>query len=334
MKATDIVRITRARYFLQTPDRGVHALTEYVTDDDKLFIVTHMAMIEVDAQEWALQIGGMVDRPCMVALEQILSLPQYEVTSVRECAGSPLTPLEAKRRVGNVVWSGARLSDVLDLCGVQSGASYVWSEGLEWGEFAGIEDQPFVKDLPIEKALAPEVLLAVSMNGRPLRPERGGPVRLVVPGWYGTNSVKWVGKITLADSRAPGPYTTRFYNDVTPTGLRPVWEIAPECVIVAPAANAVVGAGLTTKIEGWAWAAAGVARVVVSVDGGQNWITAAVDKRRDFSWQHFSLPYVFTAGEHRLSCRCFDIHGNGQPAAAARNEIHTIEIVASSAHQR
>ena len=178
----------------------------------------------------------------------------------------------------------------------------------------------------MHKALAPEVLLAVSMNGRPLRPERGGPVRLVVPGWYGTNSVKWVGKITLADTRAPSPYTTRFYNDVTAMGPRPVWEVAPECVIVAPRENAVIPVNLTTRIEGWAWADAGVARVEVSVDGSQSWTAAEVVERRDFGWQRFSLSHTFAVGEHQLSCRCFDIHGNGQPIAAARNEVHTIVV--------
>ncbi|RDV00472.1 molybdopterin-dependent oxidoreductase [Trinickia dinghuensis] len=329
MKASDTVRITHAGYLLQVPDRGVHALTEYVTDDEKLFIVTHMALIEIDPSAWCLRVDGMVRRPCEITLEQILSLPQYEVTSVHECAGSPLTPLEAKRRVGNVVWAGPRLSDVLHACGIEQEASYVWSEGLEWGEFAGIQNQPFVKDLPIEKALAPEVLLAVAMNGRPLRAERGGPVRLVVPGWYGTNSVKWLGRITLAGTRAPGPYTTRFYNDLTPTGSRPVWQIAPECVVVSPANNDSVTSDRQICIEGWAWADAGVIRVEISVDGRQSWAEAELDERRDFGWQHFRFHWTPAAGEHQLSCRCFDAHGAGQPDASARNEIHSVVVSAS-----
>jgi DMSO/TMAO reductase YedYZ molybdopterin-dependent catalytic subunit len=329
MKATDTVRITHTGYLLRVPDRGVHALTEYVTDDDQLFVVTHMALIDVDPRAWSLRIEGMVENPCALSLDQILALPRHDVMSVHECAGSPLTPKEAKRRVGNVVWTGPRLSDVLDVCGLQSGAAYVWSEGLEWGEFAGIKDQPFVKDLPLEKARAPEVLLAVAMNGRPLRAERGGPVRLVVPGWYGTNSVKWVGKLTLSDTRAPGPYTTRFYNDPTPAGPRPVWAIAPECVVVSPADNALVPAGRRTDIEGWAWADAGVVRVEISVDAGQSWTVAALEERRDFGWQRFRHSWVPFAGEHHLACRCFDAHGVGQPATSERNEIHSIVVRAS-----
>jgi DMSO/TMAO reductase YedYZ molybdopterin-dependent catalytic subunit len=324
------ITVTHKGYFLRIADRGVQALTEYVTDDDQLFVVTHMALIEVDPQMWSLRVDGMVTNPISITLDEILALPRLDVHSVHECAGSPLTPKVAKRRVGNVVWNGVRLSDVLDLCGIQPGAAYVWTEGLEWGEFAGIKDEAFVKDLPLHKALAPEVLLAVALNGKPLRAERGGPVRLVVPGWYGTNSVKWVGKITLADRRAPGSYTTRFYNDPTPAGPRPVWDIAPECVIVSPADNSVVSAGEPTNIEGWAWSDAGVTRVEVSVDGGKNWKVAKHAGRRDFSWQHFSLSWIFRVGEHRISCRCFDARGVGQPVSSARNEIHSITITAIS----
>lgn len=326
MSEMDGVRITHEGYLLRVPERGVHDLTDYMTEDEKLFLVTHMALIEIDPDTWRLHVGGMVQRPISLRLDEICALPQHEVVSVHECAGSPLAPTEPKRRVGNVTWSGARLADVLDRCGVTPGALFIWSEGLEWGEYAGIKDEPFVKDLPLDKALSPEVLLAVAMNGKPLRAERGGPVRLVVPGWYGTNSVKWLGKITVADRRAPGPYTTRFYNDPTPTGPRPVWAIAPESVLVSPASDTPLSAGQPVTIEGWAWAEAGVSLVEVSVDGGQHWATASLTPRHDFGWQRFSLLWSFDAGHHKLLCRCFDSKGVGQPTASARNAVHSIDI--------
>src|ERR1700722_3334751 len=153
MPCASAIKVTHEGYFLRIPDRGVHALTEYVTDDDQLFVVTHMALMEVDPQLWSLRVGGMVTNPINITLDEILALPRHDVHSVHECAGSPLTPKVAKRRIGNVVWNGVRLSDILDLCGIQPGAAYVWTEGLEWGEFAGIKDEPFVKDLPLHKAL-------------------------------------------------------------------------------------------------------------------------------------------------------------------------------------
>ena len=118
-------------------------------------------------------------------------------------------------------WS--RLSDILERWGVVPDAAFVWAHGLEWGDFADLKNEPYVKDLPLAKAVSPEVLLATGMNGLPLTPGRGGPVRLVVPGWYGTNSVKWLGALTVTDRRAPGPYTTRFYTD-------PSHELAPKAI--------------------------------------------------------------------------------------------------------
>jgi len=320
------VRMMHEGFLLRMPERGVHSLTERVTADRDLFIVTHMGLAEVDPAAWRLTVGGLVQRTAVLSLADLMAMPQHQVMSVHECAGSPLAPTEPKRRVGNVVWSGVRLGNVLDRVGVAPGAAFVWSQGLEWGRFAGLEGEPFVKDMPLAKALGPEVLLAVAMNGAPLRPERGGPVRLVVPGWYGTNSVKWLGQLGLADSRAPGPFTTRFYNDATLDGPRPVWGIAPESILVHPAADAPPPAGRACTIRGWAWAEAGVARVEVSTDGGAGWAAAALEPRDGFAWQGFSLPWTPGPGRYRLMCRCTDLRGTVQPADGARNAVHLVEL--------
>jgi DMSO/TMAO reductase YedYZ molybdopterin-dependent catalytic subunit len=315
-------------YLLRMPEHGVHSLTEEVTADRDLFLVTHMGLAAVDAATWELRIDGLVQRPLSLSLPDLQAMPQHRVRSVHECAGSPLAPTEPKRRVGNVVWSGVRLSDLLDRAGVAPEAAYVWSEGLEWGTFAGLTGEAFVKDLPLAKARTPEVLLALAMNGEPLTSERGGPVRLVVPGWYGTNSVKWLGRLTLADRRAPGPFTTRFYNDVTPDGLRPVWGIAPESILVQPAPDSPVQAGRPCAVMGWAWAETGVVRVEVSTDGGAVWTDAALLKRDGFGWQRFTMDWTPGPGQHRLLCRCIDARGIGQPPNGARNAIHAVEIEA------
>lgn len=323
------VRMTHEGFVLRTPGRGVHSLTERVTADPDLFVVTHMGLAEVDPGTWCLRVGGLVQRPVTLTLPGLLAMPQHQVMSVHECAGSPLAPTEPKRRVGNVVWSGVRLANVLGQAGIASGAAFVWSTGLEWGEFAGLREEPFVKDLPLSKAMAPEVLLAVAMNGASLTPDRGGPVRLVVPGWYGTNSVKWLGQMTLADRRAPGPFTTQFYNDPTADGPRPVWAIAPESILVQPAPDTPPMAGRSCTIMGWAWAEVGVVRVEVSTDGGEDWVAAALEPRDGFAWQRFTLPWIPGPGQHRLLCRCIDARGVTQPPAGARNAVHVVEIAVS-----
>ncbi|AIO43863.1 oxidoreductase molybdopterin binding domain protein [Burkholderia cepacia] len=319
------VTLTHQGYKLRYPERGVSDLTSYITDDDTLFIVTHMSLASIRPETWRLHIRGLVGAERTFSLADIEQFPQHEIMSVHECAGSPLTPKEPKRRVGNVIWRGARLCDVLARCDILPEAAFVWTEGLEWGEFAGLKDEPFLKDLPLSKALSPETLLAVSMNGEPLTPERGGPVRLVVPGWYGTNSVKWIGRISAAHTRSPGPYTTQFYNDVTENGTKPVWGIAPESVIVSPADRSTLPAGEALSIWGWAWAENGVSGVEVSIDG-QTWMTATLETREGFGWQQFSASVVLTPGKQTLSCRCFDSAGTGQPETLARNAIHTIEV--------
>ncbi|MBY5848884.1 molybdopterin-dependent oxidoreductase, partial [Rhizobium leguminosarum] len=252
-------------------------------------------------------------------------MPQREYMSFHECAGSPLAPTVAKRRIGNVVWKGVPLSLVLERAKISTDASYVWTSGLEWGEYAEIEEA-YQKDLPIEKALAEEVLLALEINGRPLTPERGGPVRLVVPGWYGTNSVKWVGSITAANRRASGAYTTRFYNDPTASGTKPVWDVTPESVIVSPSPNDLLSADMPTKIWGWAWGDCQISSVEVSVDGGGSWRTASVGPREGRSWQRFELTWSPEPGPHVLLCRCKNELGEEQPVSDARNAVHSVQV--------
>ncbi|WP_342634300.1 molybdopterin-dependent oxidoreductase [Mesorhizobium hawassense] len=139
---------------------------------------------------------------------------------------------------------------------------------------------------------------------------------LVVPGWYGTNSVKWVGSITAADRRAPGPWTTRFYNDTTPNGTWPVWAVAPESVIIRPDPTLPLAAGEAVDVWGWAWGDNPIETVEISHNAGADWQTASVRPRRDRSWQRFELPWTPTKGEHVLMCRCMTSPGSSSPSLA------------------
>jgi sulfane dehydrogenase subunit SoxC len=149
-------------------------------------------------------------------------------------------------------------------------------EMTDGGEFAGVRCDWFVKDLPVGRLAAGDVLLGYEHDGEPLPAEHGFPVRLVVPGYYGTNSVKWLGRVHVADRRAEGPFTTTFYNDRASgedvaAGLareRPVWAVAPESIIVAPAPDARVKVGDPTEIWGWAWSFHGVADIWVASSCG------------------------------------------------------------------
>ncbi|WP_409939117.1 molybdopterin-dependent oxidoreductase [Rhizobium leguminosarum] len=173
---------------------------------------------------------------------------------------------------------------------------------------------------------AEEVILALEINGRPLTPARGGPVRFGRARLVWANSVKWVGSITAADRRASGAYTTRFYNDPTASGMKPVWGVAPESVIVSPSPRDLLSADMPTKIWGWAWGDRQISSVEVSVDGGGSWRTAAVGPREGRSWQRFELPWTPSSGQNILLCRCTDELGEGQQLTDARNAVHTVQV--------
>ena len=179
-----------------------------------------------------------------------------------------------------------------------------------------------------------DVLIAYEMNDALLPPENGYPVRLVVPGFYGTNSVKSLTRLTLADQRAGSPFTTRWYNDPIlsaaghPSGKSlPVWSVAPESVIVAPAPNIVLAIRQEHLIWGWAWSDAGVTRVDVCVDGGHEWVSAEITPRVERAWQRFGLTWrPERPGTFRLQSRASNTDGVTQPVSGARNAIYCVDV--------
>jgi DMSO/TMAO reductase YedYZ molybdopterin-dependent catalytic subunit len=162
--------------------------------------------IERDA--WSLAIDGLVTHPRTLSFADLMRYEKVSLTSVHQCAGNPLLPSEPTQRVSNVTWAGVRLSDILADCHPRPTAKFVWSTGADYGDFGGLGVNAYVKDLPL-KRVPSEVLVCYEMNGAPLNPEHGFPARLVVPGFYGTSSVKWLTRLTLAAQRASGPFTTR-----------------------------------------------------------------------------------------------------------------------------
>ncbi|HEV8388722.1 MAG TPA: molybdopterin-dependent oxidoreductase [Dongiaceae bacterium] len=314
-----------------------HEITDGITAADDLFVLAHLGVPRVDPAHWSLAIDGLVDRPASFSLDALKQRPKTTVEAVHQCCGSPIEPKVPTRRVANVRWGGVDLAALLDEAGVGGRAQFLWSYGLDGGAFAGTACDWYLKDLPLARLKAGDVLLAYELNGAPLPPEHGFPVRLVVPGYYGTNSVKWLWRLQLADRRAEGQFVSVLYNDTLgpadiAAGLparRPVWAQAPESIIVAPAPDAVVARGEPVEIWGWAWSFREIARVEVSTDGGVTFRSAGLEPRRDWSWQRFSLTWQPEgSGEILLSVRAFDAGGVGQPFDGARNAIHGVRVVA------
>lgn len=310
-----------------------HELDTYITPDDKLFQMDHMGGAVADRSKHCIVIGGLVERPLAITLEDLKRMPQTSITAVHECYGSPLKPpTEASLRIGNARWTGVKLSYLLGLAGFKrtNETRFIWSEGLDCGTFAGVEADRYQKDLPMAKALKPEVLVAYEMNGEPLRNERGGPARLVVPGFFGTNSTKWLCRLSVRAERASSPYTTTFYNEQDPRDpsgqtKRPVWDIEVNSIIVRPRPNEVVR-DRRVQVEGWAWSPDGLEAVAISCDGGETWIKATVDERFEQAWQRYALNLEILPGHHTIVARAMSVSGDKQPLLGRRNHVHRVEI--------
>jgi sulfane dehydrogenase subunit SoxC len=312
-----------------------HQTIERVTATDDLFVLAHLGVPRIDPAHWSLTIDGLVRRPLTLTLEALKARPKTVIEAVHQCCGSPMEPKVPTRRVSHVRWGGVDLAALLADTGISRDARLLWSYGLDGGDFAGAHCDWYLKDLPLERLQAGGVLLAYELNGAPLPAEHGFPVRLVVPGYYGTNSVKWLWRLQLADQRAEGMFVTKLYNDtLDPAEVaagqparRPVWAVAPESIIVAPAPDAVLARGEPVEIWGWAWSFRGVARVEISTDGGATFRAATLEPRHGWSWQRFSLTWApESSGETLLSARAFDANGASQPVDGARNAIHTVKV--------
>ncbi|EXK27687.1 hypothetical protein FOMG_15915 [Fusarium oxysporum f. sp. melonis 26406] len=328
-----LIDINPCGFYIRHPPKP-HLLNDAITPDNLLFQTIHMGAAVINASKWTLIVDGLVESPFSISLDQLKRLPQKSVTSFHECYGSPIKPpVEAVWRVGNVIWTGVPLAFLISLASPLPEARFVWSDGLDYGTFAGITTDRYQKDLPLDKAQSPGVLIAYQMNGQALTKERGGPVRLVVPGWFGTNSTKWLCRLTLENRRAEGPYTTTFYNELDPAdpkGIvkRPVWNVEVNSIIVRPEPEAVI-VGAKVVIEGWAWCFEEVKNVGISFDNGETWIVAQVEDRIDFSWQKWKTELTLASGSYSVIARAESMSGQTQPLSGRRNHVHAVSFSVS-----
>jgi sulfane dehydrogenase subunit SoxC len=314
---------TATRY-LVLPER----LRDAVTPTPDVFTLAHLGIAHVPLERWSLEVAGLVSQPLRLGYEELRALPSTRITALHECFGNPMTPAEPSRRAAAVEWSGVRLAEVLKRSEPKPAARHVWFAGLDHGEFGGERVDFYLKDLPLATAIE-SVLLAYEMNGEPLTAEHGFPVRSVVPGLFGTNSVKWLSTITLADHRPEHLFTTRFYMRELERDGRvervPVREVDVNSLLVMPAAGAQLAAG-PVEVAGWAWSVHPVVEVEVSLDGDV-WRRSRLSRRGDTPiWQRFECELTLTRGPHTVRCRARDAAGRVQPARGARNAVNEIDV--------
>src|SRR5262245_37594521 len=206
----NVVRFDPEGPFMRDP-LAPHQMRDRLTRTEDVFLQCHLGVPHIERDQWSLTIDGLVERPRTLRFDDLLRYSKTELPTIHQCCGSPFAPFEPKRRICNVRWTGVRLVDVLADCRPHAAAQYIWSYGADFGEFSSVVIDAYVKDLPIAR-VTEDVLIAYEINGGALPAENGFPARLVVPGFYGTNSVKWLTRMTLAKIRATGAFTTRWYN--------------------------------------------------------------------------------------------------------------------------
>ncbi|MDL5159812.1 molybdopterin-dependent oxidoreductase [Actinomycetospora termitidis] len=300
-------------------------LDEPTTAVEDLYVIGHFGIAHVDADAWRLHVGGAVERPLELSLADLHAMPTVQVQAVLECFGNPLLPDEPTRRAGNVVWTGVAVRTVLDEAGVRDG-DLLWAEGHDHGVFDGVPCTEYRKDLPLD-VVRERGVLAHAMNGEPLTAEHGFPVRLFVPGYFGTNNVKWLRALTVADHRPDHLFTTTLYQRSVPgsTTLAPVRDLDVISLVTAARRD-----GPRAHVRGWAWGSAPVTRVEVGLgtDGPEEWVDATLGEPvgGPFGWRRFeAFP---TAGPEArvVAARAHDAAGRSQPLGGARNACHVVAL--------
>ncbi len=321
--------ITAEELALATRNRGMplEALRYDLTPTGLHYLLVHFDIPDVDAGTWRLRVGGNVRMPLELDLADLRSRPSRTVPVTMECAGNGRARLEPRPRsqpwlveaIGTAEWTGTPLSGVLGDADLAPGTAELVFTGADRG-LQGEVEHDYQRSLTVGEAMRDEVLLAYEMNGQPLEPQHGFPVRLIVPGWYGMTSVKWLTRIEAVREPFAGFQQADAYryqtNEDDPG--EPVERIRVRALMIPPGIpdfftrRRLVEAGPVT-IAGRAWCGtAPVTRVELGVDG--EWIEAELGRSvGEWAWRGWSCGWDATPGEHVLSCRATDADGNTQP---------------------
>ncbi|RTR07060.1 sulfite oxidase [Halomonas nitroreducens] len=324
----------------------LEALAYTTTPVGMHYVLTHFDTPRVDPEAWRLEVDGRVARALCLSLEEVRSRPRVSQQVTLECAGNGRARLTPRPRsqpwldeaVGTGEWTGTPLGPLLQEAGLLDEAREVLFTGLDRGEQGEIV-QWYQRALSAADSLRPEVLLAYEMNGVPLPPQHGFPLRLIVPGWYGMTQVKWLHRITVLDQPFWGYQQNVFYRiardeddpGVQLTRMYPRALMVPPGIPVFETRERLLSLG-HQRLQGRAWSGwGGIIRVEVSTDAGQHWQLAALEPpAAPHAWQAWSLDWEAGEGRHELLCRATDAAGNAQPLEPQWN----LKGVANNAVQR
>ncbi len=313
--------------------------SSFFTPNEAFFVCHGDPTPRLDKAAWRLELlGDGLERPLTLTFDDVAALPRHTVDCVLECAGNHRTLFEsvmgedlARRAdvtitrwrlggVGMARWSGVRLADVLALAGVKDDAAFVMPVGLD---IVREEDDDGVRvPLPRDKALDPDTIVAFTMNGEPLPPDHGFPARLIVPGWVGTYSIKWLGRIEVLRQRPWVPRNTAMYVLMGPQWPREQFAPAQGAPVTRHPIRSSLALPLPARLEPGRHRLIGYARgndhavtqVSWSADGGATWQDAEIiSEPARYAWTQFACDWQAMPGEHILMTRASDARGATQP---------------------
>jgi len=336
---------------LATRNHGMplEALRYPVTPVGLHYLLTHFDIPLVDASSWRLRVDGCVDRPLELSLAELQAMPSTTRVLTMECAGNGramIAPRPASQpwlveAVGTGEWTGVELSHVLATAGLRENALEVTFTGADRGVDGG-ETQLYQRSLTVDMATSSGALLAYQLNGGPLPPQHGFPLRVVVPRWYGMTNVKWLTAISAVEEPFNGYQQRQSYRlrqEADEVG-EPLSHIYPRSLMVPPgmpefmARSRIVTAG-ACELFGRAWSGmAPITHVEVSSDGGTTWALAELEPATDpAAWIGWHYQWNATPGDHELCCRATDAESNTQAAQPAwnrggyvNNSVHRVGV--------
>jgi len=331
------VEFYREEVQLALRNRGMplEGLRYPITPTGMHYLLVHFDIPEVNAQDWRLNVEGLVSKPLTLNLDEIKKRPARTIAVTMECAGNgralltprPVSQPWLREAIGTAEWTGTPLRGILEESGIDHRAVEIVFTGLDRGVQGG-EVHYYQRSLSIEEATREDVLLAYQMNGEPLPPQHGYPLRLIVPGWYGMTSVKWLNRIEAVAPAFQGYQMTRSYRySQGPDDLgEPVTLIKVRALMIPPGIpdfltrTRLVEAGPVT-LTGRAWAGRrGVARVEASTDGALTWSEAHLgDEVSCYAWRGWSCQWEAGPGRYTLCVRATDTEGNVQPVGQPWN---------------
>jgi sulfane dehydrogenase subunit SoxC len=328
----------------------LEALRYPITPVGLHYLLIHYDVPAVDPTGWSLRIGGHVEHELTLSLEDLRERPHVELAVTMECAGNGRAHLEPRpvsqpwlvEAVGTARWAGTPLRPLLEEAGLRrDGAVEVLFTGLDRGVEREVE-QHYQRSLPLDEALRDEVLLAYEMNGVPLPPQHGFPLRLVVPGWYGMTNVKWLASIEVLDRPFDGYQQASAYRlrQAEDEDGAPLDRMLPRSLLLPPGipdfhTRERLLEPRAHLLEGRAWSGrAPVERVDVSTDGGGTWAQAELEPVEErWAWRGWRFRWQAEPGRHLLSSRARDEAGNEQPlepvwnlGGYANNAVQTVVV--------